>query len=69
MSSLLDILPQSNGGEGILGPVKSVKFFLQFQIARVKAAQGVTLTGAGTVQHQAAKTITVSVLKAFRSSN
>jgi len=48
---------RSNGGGAILGKVKSVKFFLQFQIARVKTAQGQTLSGAGTVDHQLAKVL------------
>ncbi|KAF8160407.1 hypothetical protein BJ912DRAFT_1008167 [Pholiota molesta] len=48
---------RSNGGGAILNPVKSVKFFLQFQVARVQTAQGVTLGVADTVAHQLGKVI------------
>ena len=51
---------QSNGGGGaLLTQVKSAKFFLQFQIARVKTAQGATLAVADTVSHQLTKVINV----------
>ncbi|KAF9476852.1 hypothetical protein BDN70DRAFT_881905 [Pholiota conissans] len=46
---------RSNGGGSILNSVKSVKFFLQFQIARVKTAQGAKLAVADTVEHQLGK--------------
>ncbi|CCA74275.1 hypothetical protein PIIN_08228 [Serendipita indica DSM 11827] len=49
---------RSNGGGGsLLTQVKSVKFFLQFQIARVKTAKGQTLSVADTVSHQQGKVV------------
>lgn len=48
---------RSNGGGAILNEVKSAKFFLQFQIARVKTALGQTLGVADTVEHQLGKVI------------
>jgi hypothetical protein len=54
---------QSNGGGAILNPVKSVKFFLQFQVARVQTAQGVTLGVADTVAHQLGKVIKVRMVQ------
>ncbi|KAG8815831.1 hypothetical protein FRC19_000725 [Serendipita sp. 401] len=47
-------------GGSQLTKVKSVKFFLQFQIARVRTARGetvATLGAAGTVEHQQGKVI------------
>lgn len=47
---------RSNGvGGSTLTRVKSVKFFLQFQIARVRTALGQTLSVADTVEHQQGK--------------
>lgn len=42
-----------------MNEVKSAKFFLQFQIARVKTALGQTLGVADTVEHQLGKVIKV----------
>ncbi|KAG8821519.1 hypothetical protein FRC18_011305 [Serendipita sp. 400] len=47
-------------GGSQLTKVKSVKFFLQFQIARVRTARGetvATLGAAGTVEHQQGKVV------------
>lgn len=52
---------QSNGGGAILNKVKSAKFFIQFQIARVRTAKGETLSVADTVEHQLGKVIKVSM--------
>ncbi|CAA7266263.1 unnamed protein product [Cyclocybe aegerita] len=41
----------------ILGRLKGAKFFLQFQIARVRTAQGVRLGVADTVEHQLGKVL------------
>ncbi|KAH9481021.1 hypothetical protein JR316_0005540 [Psilocybe cubensis] len=48
---------RSNGGGAILNQVKSAKFFIQFQIARVKTALGQQLSVANTVEHQLGKVI------------
>ncbi|KAG8929419.1 hypothetical protein FRC01_004356 [Tulasnella sp. 417] len=44
-------------GSSILGRLKGTKFFLQFQIARVRTARGETLGVADTVEHQLGKVI------------
>ncbi|KAG8936669.1 hypothetical protein FRC03_011838 [Tulasnella sp. 419] len=45
-------------GDPILGRLKGAKFFLQFQIARVRTAQGVTNLGPGEdVEHQLGKVL------------
>ncbi|KAF9558777.1 hypothetical protein CPC08DRAFT_709362 [Agrocybe pediades] len=48
---------RSNGGGSILNKVKSAKFFLQFQIARVNAAKGVPVSAGDTVEHQLEKVL------------
>ncbi|KAG8759071.1 hypothetical protein FRC11_002589 [Ceratobasidium sp. 423] len=44
-------------GSSILGKLKGTKFFLQFQIARVRTAQGAKLGVADTVDHQLGKVL------------
>ncbi|KAG9079170.1 hypothetical protein FRC06_007904, partial [Ceratobasidium sp. 370] len=44
-------------GAGILSKLKGAKFFIQFQIARVKTAQGAKLGVADTVEHQLGKVL------------
>ncbi|CAE6495008.1 unnamed protein product [Rhizoctonia solani] len=44
-------------GSNILGQLKGAKFFLQFQIARVRTAQGAKLGVADTVEHQLGKVL------------
>ncbi|KAJ6604503.1 hypothetical protein DFH09DRAFT_1300717 [Mycena vulgaris] len=43
------------GSSALLAKLKGPKFFLQFQIARVQTAKGVTLGVADTVEHQLGK--------------
>jgi len=43
------------GSSALLAKLKGPKFFLQFQIARVQTANGVTLAAADTVDHQLTK--------------
>ncbi|QRV93115.1 hypothetical protein RhiJN_21133 [Ceratobasidium sp. AG-Ba] len=44
-------------GSNILSKLKGAKFFIQFQIARVKTAQGAKLGVADTVEHQLGKVL------------
>lgn len=46
----------------LLAKLKGTKFFLQFQIARVNTAKGVSLGAADTVAHQLGKVIKVGSL-------
>ncbi|CAK5280164.1 unnamed protein product, partial [Mycena citricolor] len=49
--------PSNNANKVLLEKIKGPKFFLQFQMARVNAANGVKVSAAGTVAHQQAKVI------------
>ncbi|KAF7310780.1 hypothetical protein HMN09_00621000 [Mycena chlorophos] len=49
------------GSSALLDELKGPKFFLQFQIARVQTAQGVTLDDADTVSHQLEKVLANAV--------
>lgn len=51
-------------GSSILGKLKGAKFFLQFQISRVRTAKGETLGVADTVEHQLGKVLKVRILHA-----
>ena len=44
-------------GANMLGKLKGTKFFIQFQIARVRTAQGAKLGVADTVEHQLGKVL------------
>ncbi|KAG8810331.1 hypothetical protein FRC17_002974 [Serendipita sp. 399] len=58
---------RSNGvGGSQLTRVKSVKFFLQFQIARVRTAKGERLSVAETVEHQLGK-VTKNAIRASQA--
>lgn len=46
---------QASGNSRLLTQIKSVKFYLQFQQARLNAAKGVQVGPAGTVEHQLGK--------------
>ena len=49
------LTPQASGNSRLLTQIKSVKFYLQFQQARLNAAKGIQVGAAGTVEHQLGK--------------
>ncbi|KAF5336617.1 hypothetical protein D9611_006672 [Ephemerocybe angulata] len=53
----------SSTNSALLTSVKSVKFFIQYQMARVRTAQGEKLGAADTVEHQLGK-VTKNAIKA-----
>nr|GAT47825.1 predicted protein [Mycena chlorophos] len=57
----LGALQSQSGSSALLDELKGPKFFLQFQIARVQTAQGVTLDDADTVSHQLEKVLANAV--------
>jgi hypothetical protein len=58
---------QQSTGSSILPKLKGAKFFLQFQIARVRTAQGAKLGVADTVEHQLGKVLKVCLVLGYFS--